>query len=155
MSPPRKCCLTCEQINIVTFIHRSKTRLQSIQEDPPTLDRDGGTFKYSRAFKEVIDSCLIKDPAKRPTAEQLLQTPFFKSAKKPSYLVAAILSRFVFARCFLLLIYEPFRGLAAPYPASRASGHRLSPNPPHSRILGFRDDHPHPHHIRVLAAPPR
>ncbi|KAF7437139.1 hypothetical protein PC9H_003975 [Pleurotus ostreatus] len=68
-----------------------KVLLNIIQEDPPTLDRDGGTFKYSRAFKEVIDSCLIKDPSKRPTAEQLLQTPFFKSAKKPSYLVAAIL----------------------------------------------------------------
>jgi len=37
----------------------------SIQEDPPTLDREGGVFKYSRAFKEIIDSCLVKDPTKR------------------------------------------------------------------------------------------
>ncbi|KAF8168254.1 kinase-like domain-containing protein [Crassisporium funariophilum] len=65
--------------------------LKTIQEDPPALDREGGTYKYSRAFKEVVDSCLIKDPSKRPTAEELLQTPFFKAAKKKSYIVGAIL----------------------------------------------------------------
>lgn len=36
-----------------------------IQEDPPTLERDGGVHKYSRGFKEIIDWCLNKDPAKR------------------------------------------------------------------------------------------
>jgi hypothetical protein len=30
----------------------------------------------------------------RPTAEQLLQMPFFKNAKKPSYLVGAVLSMY-------------------------------------------------------------
>jgi hypothetical protein len=38
---------------------------RSIQDEPPTLKREGGAFKYSRAFKEVIDSCLAKDPSKR------------------------------------------------------------------------------------------
>ncbi|KIK05554.1 hypothetical protein K443DRAFT_130386 [Laccaria amethystina LaAM-08-1] len=66
--------------------------LKTLQEDPPTLDREGGAYKYTRAFKEVVDSCLVKDPSKRPTAEELLQTPFFRSAKKKSYLVGAILS---------------------------------------------------------------
>ncbi|KAJ6574708.1 kinase-like domain-containing protein [Mycena capillaripes] len=65
--------------------------LKTIQEAPPTLDREGGTYKYSRAFKELVDSCLVKDPSKRPTAEELLQSPFFKSSKKKSYLVGAIL----------------------------------------------------------------
>lgn len=37
----------------------------SIRDESPTLDREGGTFKYSRAFKEMIDSCLVKDPAER------------------------------------------------------------------------------------------
>lgn len=36
-----------------------------LQEDSPSLDRQGGTFKYSRAFKEMVDSCLAKDPSKR------------------------------------------------------------------------------------------
>ncbi|KAF8807266.1 kinase-like protein [Phlegmacium glaucopus] len=65
--------------------------LRIIQEDPPTLDREDGVYKYSRAFKEIVDSCLVKDPSKRPTAEELLQTPFFRAAKKKSYLVGAIL----------------------------------------------------------------
>ncbi|PPQ62792.1 hypothetical protein CVT24_000486 [Panaeolus cyanescens] len=68
-----------------------KVLLKTIQEDPPTLDRDGGAFKYSRAFKEIVDSCLHKDPSKRPTAAELLQTPFFKGAKKKSYLINTIL----------------------------------------------------------------
>lgn len=37
----------------------------SIHDAPPTLDREGGTFKYSRAFKEMVDSCLVKEPSKR------------------------------------------------------------------------------------------
>ncbi|KAF8898428.1 kinase-like domain-containing protein [Infundibulicybe gibba] len=68
-----------------------KVLLKIIQEAPPTLDREGGSYKYSRAFKDVIDSCLVKDPSKRPTAGELLQTPFFKSSKNKSYLVGAIL----------------------------------------------------------------
>ncbi|KAJ7785902.1 kinase-like domain-containing protein [Mycena metata] len=68
-----------------------KVLLKTIQEAPPTLDREGGTYKYSRAFKEIVDSCLIKDPSKRPSAEALLQSPFFKASKKKSYLVGAIL----------------------------------------------------------------
>ncbi|KAI0044389.1 kinase-like protein, partial [Auriscalpium vulgare] len=66
--------------------------LRTVQDAPPTLDREGGVHKYSRAFKEIIESCLVKDPALRPSAEQLLQTPFFKNAKRKSYLVDKVLS---------------------------------------------------------------
>ncbi|KAG6829282.1 hypothetical protein H0H92_005035 [Tricholoma furcatifolium] len=52
--------------------------MRTIQDDPPTFDREGGTYKYSRAFKEMVESCLVKDPSKR-------------AAKKKSYLVGAIL----------------------------------------------------------------
>jgi len=69
-----------------------KVLMRTVQEEPPTLDRGGGQFKYSKAFKEVIESCLMKDPSKRPTAGELLQTPFFKSSKKKSYLVGALLT---------------------------------------------------------------
>lgn len=65
--------------------------LQTVQGVPPTLDRAGGEYKYSRAFKEIVDACLVKDPSKRPTAEELLQSTFFKAAKKKNYLVGAIL----------------------------------------------------------------
>ncbi|EIM92827.1 kinase-like protein [Stereum hirsutum FP-91666 SS1] len=65
--------------------------LKTVQDAAPTLDRDGGVHKYSRAFQEVVGKCLAKDPAGRPTAAQLLQTPFFKNAKRKSYLVGTIL----------------------------------------------------------------
>jgi len=48
------------------FAHFHSTEfISSIQEDSPTLDREGGVYKYSRAFKEIVDSCLVKDPSKR------------------------------------------------------------------------------------------
>jgi serine/threonine protein kinase len=68
-----------------------KVLMMTMQNDPPTLDRSATKHKYSKTFKDMIDSCLQKDPNKRPTAEKLLQHPFFKQAKKPSYLVGTII----------------------------------------------------------------
>jgi len=68
-----------------------KVLMLTLQNEPPTLDRDQASHKFSKTFKEMIDSCLIKDPSKRPTSEKLLQHPFFKQAKKKSYLVSTIL----------------------------------------------------------------
>ncbi|CAE6424599.1 unnamed protein product [Rhizoctonia solani] len=69
-----------------------KVLMKILQEDAPTLDRDNGTHKYSKAFKEFIDSCLAKDPSKRLTAQELLDIPWIKGAKKPSYLVNTLLT---------------------------------------------------------------
>ena len=68
----------------------------SVQDEPPSFAREGGAYKYSKAFKDIIDSCLIKDPALRPSAAELLDSSFFKSSKKKSYLVGAILSMHLF-----------------------------------------------------------
>ncbi|ORX71688.1 hypothetical protein BCR32DRAFT_250114, partial [Anaeromyces robustus] len=68
-----------------------KVLMLTIENEPPTLDRDQCRHKYSRTFKEMIDTCLNKDPSKRPSAEKLLQHPFFKQAKKKSYLASTIL----------------------------------------------------------------
>ncbi|KDQ13713.1 hypothetical protein BOTBODRAFT_366141 [Botryobasidium botryosum FD-172 SS1] len=68
-----------------------KVLMKTLQDAPPSVDRGGGLHKYSRAFKEVIDSCLAKDPALRPTAAQLLQSDLFRNVKKKSYLVGAVL----------------------------------------------------------------
>ncbi len=54
----------------------------SVQDEPPPFLREGGQYKYSKAFKEMVESCLAKDPAVRPSAVELLDTPFFKSAKR-------------------------------------------------------------------------
>ncbi|KAI8801129.1 kinase-like domain-containing protein [Cladochytrium replicatum] len=68
-----------------------KVLMLTLQNDPPTLDRDTTKHRYSKGFKEMIDTCLQKDPSKRPTAEKLLQHPFFKQAKKNQYLVQVLL----------------------------------------------------------------
>ncbi|EIN13654.1 kinase-like protein [Punctularia strigosozonata HHB-11173 SS5] len=65
--------------------------LQIVQDAPPTFKREAGPHKYSRAFQEMVESCLNKDPAARPTAAALLQLPLFKSAKRKSHLVHTVL----------------------------------------------------------------
>lgn len=37
----------------------------TLSNDPPTLDRDSTKHRYSKLFKEMIDSCLQKDPTRR------------------------------------------------------------------------------------------
>ncbi|KAJ1345404.1 hypothetical protein BSLG_000917 [Batrachochytrium salamandrivorans] len=72
-----------------------KVLMLTLQNEPPTLDRDSTKVRSSRMFKDMIDMCLKKDPTHRPTTERLLQHSFFKSAKKNFYLVSSILSHMV------------------------------------------------------------
>ena len=72
-----------------------KVLMLTLQNDPPTLDRETDNSRFSRAFKEMIDSCLKKDPSKRPSADKLLQHPFFRSAKRSTHLVTSIISHMV------------------------------------------------------------
>ncbi|KAH7288973.1 hypothetical protein KP509_31G052000 [Ceratopteris richardii] len=68
-----------------------KVLLMTLQNPPPGLDyaRDR---RFSKSFKEMIAMCLVKDPAKRPTAEKLLKHSFFKSARSAEYVARTILS---------------------------------------------------------------
>ncbi|KAF9930814.1 hypothetical protein BGZ67_005598 [Mortierella alpina] len=68
-----------------------KVLMLTLSNDPPTLDRDSTKHRYSKLLKEMIDCCLQKDPARRPSAEKLLGHSFFKQAKKRSYLVSGLL----------------------------------------------------------------
>ncbi|KAK4051975.1 hypothetical protein OIO90_004505 [Microbotryomycetes sp. JL221] len=69
----------------------AKVLSKTLLEEPPTLDREGGKYKYSKAMKDMIESCLNKDPSKRPSAEKLLRHAFFRGARKSAYLVESIL----------------------------------------------------------------
>ena len=42
-----------------------KVLMLTLQNDPPTLDRSTTRHKFSKTFKDMIDSCLQKDPSKR------------------------------------------------------------------------------------------
>ncbi|XP_040377728.1 serine/threonine-protein kinase BLUS1 [Oryza brachyantha] len=48
--------------------------------------------KFSKAFKDMVSSCLCQEPAKRPSAEKLLRHPFFKGCRSSDYLVRNVLA---------------------------------------------------------------
>ncbi|KAE8715077.1 Serine/threonine-protein kinase fray2 [Hibiscus syriacus] len=67
-----------------------KVLLMTLQNAPPGLDyeRDG---KFSKSFKQMIASCLVKDPSKRPTSKNLLKHSFFKQARSNDYVARTLL----------------------------------------------------------------
>jgi serine/threonine protein kinase len=70
-----------------------KVLLLTLHSDPPTLDRSNAKKRFTKTFKDMIDSCLQKDHSKRPSAEKLLQNSFFKHSKKLQYLVDNVVKK--------------------------------------------------------------
>ncbi|KAE8697455.1 Serine/threonine-protein kinase OSR1 [Hibiscus syriacus] len=70
-----------------------KVLLMTLQNAPPGLDYERDK-RFSKSFKEMVATCLVKDPKKRPTSEKLLKHPFFKNARSSDYLARTILDGF-------------------------------------------------------------
>jgi len=75
-----------------------KVLIMTLQNEPPTLDicaEDRDQYKqYSKTFSKMIEQCLQKNPADRPTAKQLLKHDFFKKAKDRSYIAKHLALKF-------------------------------------------------------------
>ena len=61
--------------------------------NPPALEPEKCHFKYSKTLKDFVQTCLQRDPEKRPTAEALLRHPLIRSAKKAPLLVDRLVMR--------------------------------------------------------------
>ena len=72
-----------------------KVLILTIQEDPPSMetyelhDDDSGvmedTEEWSKPFQQLISWCLEKNPAKRPTCQELLQSKYFSAFATESF----------------------------------------------------------------------
>ncbi|KAL9265126.1 Serine/threonine-protein kinase fray2-like protein [Drosera capensis] len=67
-----------------------KVLLMTLQNAPPGLDYERDR-KFSKSFKQMIASCLVKDPSKRPTAKKLLKHSFFKQGRSNDYIARTLL----------------------------------------------------------------
>ncbi|XP_019428412.1 PREDICTED: serine/threonine-protein kinase BLUS1-like [Lupinus angustifolius] len=67
-----------------------KVLLMTLQNAPPGLDYERDK-RFSKSFKELVATCLVKDPKKRPSSEKLLKHHFFKQARPTDYLARTIL----------------------------------------------------------------
>ncbi|XP_031103676.1 serine/threonine-protein kinase OSR1 [Ipomoea triloba] len=67
-----------------------KVLLMTLQNAPPGLDYERDK-KFSKSFKQMIASCLVKEPSKRPSAKKLLKHSFFKQARSNDYIARRLL----------------------------------------------------------------
>jgi len=70
-----------------------KVMLLTLQEPPPGPEvYEDNPKKISKHFRDLVTKCMKKEPAKRPTAEKLLEHKFFKLAKDNKYVIDHLLN---------------------------------------------------------------
>ncbi|KAF4396842.1 hypothetical protein F8388_004810 [Cannabis sativa] len=67
-----------------------KVLLMTLQSGPPGLTNPSDD-RFSNSFRQMVASCLIKDPSRRPSAKKLLKHSFFKQARSNDYIQRKLL----------------------------------------------------------------
>ncbi|EFA78271.1 putative protein serine/threonine kinase [Heterostelium album PN500] len=70
----------------------NKVFMSLLFNSPPSLQAEVDKGIISQYYKDMVDRCLQKDPAKRPSAAKLLDHKAFRNAKKSEYVVEHLLS---------------------------------------------------------------
>ena len=70
-------------------VHPLKVLFMIPKNPPPSLEGD----EYSHSFKAFVQLCLAKDPRERPSAQDLLRSPFLRSPSPTQELTAVIRER--------------------------------------------------------------
>ncbi|GKC79337.1 serine/threonine-protein kinase OSR1-like protein isoform X1 [Tanacetum coccineum] len=84
-----------------------KVLLMTLQNAPPGLDYERDK-KFSKSFKQMIASCLVKDPNKHPSARKLLKHSFFKQVISNEFVVRKLLDGLVAIDLELAHGHAPF-----------------------------------------------
>lgn len=63
-----------------------KVLMMALQNPPPTLEQSDSKKHFSKAMRDIVAKCLVKNPHERPSASQLLEHKFFKTAHDANYL---------------------------------------------------------------------
>ncbi|XP_008778786.1 serine/threonine-protein kinase BLUS1 [Phoenix dactylifera] len=111
----------------------SRLRLEDAHEQcGKENDKKKKKKKFSKAFKEMVASCLSQDPSKRPSADKLLRHPFFKNCKSPDYLVKNVLQA-------VPTVEERFKEIriGGRHPDEADSGGSASPPVKNRRVSGW------------------
>ncbi|XP_063588973.1 serine/threonine-protein kinase OSR1-like [Penaeus indicus] len=91
--------LLCSKSLLTSGLHHSSSPWKLLtssrvrkKSNPPFPHLQQDQYKgYGKTIRRMITECLQKDPAKRPTAQELIKHPFFKKAKDKKFLQQVLL----------------------------------------------------------------
>ncbi|XP_039839181.1 serine/threonine-protein kinase BLUS1-like isoform X2 [Panicum virgatum] len=75
-----------------SMLMRITSRVRLEDAEPAASGSAKRKKKFSKAFKDMVSSCLCQEPARRPSAEKLLRHPFFRGCRSRDYLVRNVLA---------------------------------------------------------------
>lgn len=75
-----------------SMLLRITSRVRLEDAEAMTSSNSKRKKRFSKAFRDMVSSCLCQEPARRPSAEKLLRHPFFKGCRSNDYLVRNVLA---------------------------------------------------------------